>query len=186
VIGAVLAGGSGRRLGGSKPGALLLGRPLIAYPLEALAALCDPVAVVCKADTELPSLDGAVERWDEPAQPRHPVAGIIHALERARAPVLVLAVDMPWATGDACRSLLAGAGGGDAPVAVAAARGEIQPLFGVYGPEALAGLRAAPPDAPLIATVQALDPARVALPPPMLRSVNTPEELAEAEAEFSS
>jgi hypothetical protein len=43
-------------------------------------------------------------------------------------------------------------------------------------------LRAAPPDAPLTRTVEALDPARVALPAALVRSVNTPEDLAEAEA----
>ncbi len=180
MIGAVLAGGAGTRMGGAKATATLLGRPLIAYPIEALAAFCDPVAVVCKEDTELPDLDGSTERWVEPREPRHPVMGIIHALERAGAPVLVLAADMPWVTGDACRSLLAGAGGGDAPAAVAAAQSEIQPLFGLYAPQALEGLRGAAPDAPLMTTVESLDPVRVALPPPMLRSVNTPEELVEA------
>ncbi len=173
-------------MGGGKHAAQLGGRPLISYPLEALAQACDPVAVVCKAATELPDL-GDYERWDEPDEPQHPLTGIVHALERAGAPVLVCAADMPFVTADACRTLLAGAGGGgSAPAAVAAAKGEIQPVFGVYSPASLDGLRAAAPGAPLMATVEGLDPARVALPPPMLRSVNTPEELAEAEEELSS
>ena len=85
VIGALLAGGSGSRLGpGSKPAALLGGRPLASYPAAALEAVCERVAVVCKRDTELPELPG-VERWDEPDEPRHPLTGIVHALVTAEA-----------------------------------------------------------------------------------------------------
>ena len=51
------------------------------------------------------------------------------------------------------------------------------PVFGVYAPEALDMLRAAPADAPLRETVEALDPVRVALPPALLRSVNEPDDL---------
>jgi hypothetical protein len=60
--------------------------------------------------------------------------------------------------------------------------GGLQPLLGVYGPGALPGLRAAPPDAPLRSTVAALEPALVVLPAQVLGGVNTPEELAAAEA----
>ncbi len=42
---------------------------------------------------------------------------------------------------------------------------------------ALDTFRAADSDAALTATVEALDPVRVALPPPLVRSVNTPEDL---------
>ena len=176
--GAVLAGGAGTRMGGASKAMLELdGRPLAVHVGEVLAEVCDPVAIVCKPDTELPPIEG-VERWDEPAEPRHPLTGIVHALERAGGPVLVCAVDMPWVTADACRSLLDAAPGGIA--AVAAAEGEMCPVFGVYAPEALDTLRAAPPDAPLRATVEALDPARVALAPALLRSVNEPGDLASA------
>jgi molybdopterin-guanine dinucleotide biosynthesis protein A len=179
VIGAVLAGGAGSRLGAdSKPGALLAGRPLVSYPVEALGQVCERVALVCKRSTELPEVAGA-ERWDEPDEPRHPLTGIVHALEHAGEPVMVCAADMPFVTADACRSLLA------APVksaaVVAAAEGVLQPTFGIYAPAALDALRAAPADAPLTRTVESLDPARVALPARVVRSVNTPEELAEAE-----
>ena len=180
MIGAVLAGGEGRRLGGgSKAAAQLAGRPLVDYPLEALAAVCERVAVVCKRDTRLPELTGA-ERWDEPDEPRHPLTGLVHALETAGAPVLVCAADMPFVTADACRTLIQGAGG--SPAVVASAAGVLQPTFGLYAPAALDVLRAAPPDAALTRTVEGLDPARVALPPSLVRSVNTPEELADAEA----
>ena len=184
MIGAVLAGGAGSRLGrGSKAAAQLAGRPLAAYPVAALAAVCDSVAVVCKPDTELPELPA--ERWEEPSEPRHPVTGIVHALERAAGPVLVCAVDMPFVTADACRTLLAAAGGSDGtPAVVAVAGGVVQPVLGLYAPAALEPLRAAADGAPLTETVEALEPAHVALPPALVRSVNTPEDLAEAEAQL--
>jgi molybdenum cofactor guanylyltransferase len=174
-------------MNGAKPGVLLAGQPLVSYPVHALAAVCQRVAVVCKPDTPLPDLAGA-ERWDEPAEPRHPLTGIVHALETAGEPVLVCAADMPFVTADACRTLLTAVhGAGSAsPAAVATAEGELQPVFGVYAPAALDQLRAAPEDAPLTRTVESLDPARVALPPLILRNVNTPEELAEAEAALSA
>jgi molybdopterin-guanine dinucleotide biosynthesis protein A len=175
VNGAILAGGAGTRLGGvSKALAELDGRPLAAYVAGTLFAVCERVAVCCKPETELPELPG-VERWDEPAEPRHPLTGIVHALEQAAGPVLVCAVDMPWVTADACRSLLDAAPGGAAAVAVG--DGEMCPVFGVYAPDALEALKAAPADAPLRETVEALDPARVALPPALLRSVNEPADL---------
>ena len=149
----------------------------MSYPLEALASVCERVAVVCKPDTDLPDLEGA-ERWDEPPEPRHPLTGIVHALERAHGPVLVCAADMPFVTGDACRTLLAAAAG--SPAVVAVSEGVLQPVLGLYSPAALDALRQAPEGAPLTATVEALDPARVALPPAIVRSVNTPEDLAEA------
>jgi molybdopterin-guanine dinucleotide biosynthesis protein A len=61
----------------------------------------------------------------------------------------------------------------------------LQPTFALYAPAALDVLREAPADAPLTATVESLDPARVALPAALVRSINTPEELAEAEAELA-
>ena len=163
---------------------MLAGRPLVSYPVAALGAVCDRVAVVCKRETDLPELPGA-ERWAEPAEPRHPLTGIVHALETAAGPVLVCAADMPFVTPDACRSLLAGAASGGALAAVATADGRLQPVFGVYAPAALDVLCAADADAPLTQTIEALDPARVALPPALVRSVNTREELAAAEADLA-
>jgi molybdopterin-guanine dinucleotide biosynthesis protein A len=180
VIGALLAGGAGSRLGReSKPAALLGGRPLASYPAAALAGVCERVAVVCKRGTQLPELPGT-ERWEEPDEPRHPLTGIVHALETAGGPVLVCAADMPFVTADACRTLLQAAS--STPAVVATAGGVLQPTLGLYAPAGLATLHEAPEDAPLTRTVEALDPVRVALPPALVRSVNTPEDLVDAEA----
>jgi molybdenum cofactor guanylyltransferase len=184
VVGVLLAGGHGSRLGeGSKAAIEVGGRPLASYPASALTRVCDRVALVAKPDTELPSLPG-IERWDEPAAPRHPLVGIVHALERAGEPVLVCGADMPYLTPDACASVIAGAGTSRAAVAVAG--GVVQPLLAVYAPAALDGLRAAGFDGRLTDAVETLRPARVALPPPVVRSVNTAEDLAAAEAELGA
>lgn len=150
----------------------------MSYPVAALAGACERVVVVCKRGTELPELPG-VERWEEPDAPRHPLTGIVYALERAQAPVLVCAADMPFVTPDACQTLLQARA--TAPVVVAMADGVLQPTFGLYAPAALEQLRAAAPDAPLTRTVEALGPVHVALPAALVRSVNTPDDLAEAE-----
>jgi molybdopterin-guanine dinucleotide biosynthesis protein A len=184
VIGAVLAGGRGRRLrvpAGGKAIATLAGRPLVAYPLDALAPVCDRLAVVCKAETALPRLEG-VERWDEPADPRHPLTGLVHALSRARGAVLICAADMPFVTPEACRSLLTAARRSGAAATVAATGGLLQPLLGVYEPGALPRLGEAEAGEPLTRAVERLEPARVAFPERICRSVNSPADLADAEA----
>ncbi len=183
MIGAVLAGGAGSRMGGAKPGALLAGRSLVSYPLATLAEVCERVVVVCKPETELPEL-GGVERWDEPAEPRHPLTGIVHALETAGSPVLVCAADMPFVTPDACRTLLEATD--SSPAVVATAGGVLQPVLGLYAPQALELLCAAAPNAPLTAIVETLHPVRVALPPAVVLSVDTPADLGRAEAKITA
>ena len=160
-------------MGGDKAMRELNGRPLVLHVADALASVCDRVVVVAKADTVLP--DG-LDRWDEPEDlPRHPLSGILHALaEAGEEEVLVCAADMPSVVRGALRELVAEA----RPPATVAWAGRLQPLLGVYYAEALAALRAAPPDAPLTATVESLGPWLVELPAEVVRSVDTPDDLA--------
>jgi molybdenum cofactor guanylyltransferase len=153
-IGAILAGGRGTRLGGAKALAELGGRPLIAWPLAALAAALDEVVVVAKADTALPTL--GVERWTEPDEPAHPRAGIVHALSAAgERAVLVCAADMPLVTPELVAEIAAADG---TPAVVPRAAGRLQPLLARYEPDALLPLRAAPAAEALTATVVSLGP----------------------------
>jgi molybdopterin-guanine dinucleotide biosynthesis protein A len=141
-IGVVLAGGAGRRIGGAKATVALHGAPLLTYPVAALQQALPEVVVVAKADTELPPLPG-VAIWTEPAQPRHPLTGIVHALAFAGGrPVLVCAGDLPFASAGLAREL-AGADACGAPAVVPRAGGRLQPLFARYEPAALAPLSAA-------------------------------------------
>ena len=170
----------------SKPAATLAGRPLMSYPLAALREVCDRVAVVCKRDTVLPPLPSGVERWEEPDRPRHPAAGIAHALEVAGRQVLVCAADMPFVSPEAVRDLAtAAAGATGAPVVAAEASGWLQPTFAVYRPEALAALHNAG-HAQLTQVVEGLGAVVVKMPAGQMRSVDTPEALAAAERELSA
>jgi molybdopterin-guanine dinucleotide biosynthesis protein A len=167
-------------MGGDKAARLLCGRPMAAYPADALGSVCARVALVGPG----PRLDG-VELWDdEPAEPRHPLTGIVHALRRARAPVLLCAADMPFVTPEELREL-ARAGRDDVAAAVAVSAGRVQPLLALYTPAALPVLTAAAPNEPLTRTVERLEPIRVPVPPERARSIDTPVDLAAAEAELS-
>ena len=186
----MLAGGAGLRLVGeaahrSKAAALLAGRPLVSYPLETLASVCGRTAVVCKRETVLPGGLGPFERWDEPDEPRHPLAGIAHALERAGSPILVCAADMPFVTAAACRELLTASGDGGV-CALAGGSGGVEPLFGVYPAGAEASLRtAAEAGASARDSAALLEPVVLAFPSELMRSVNTPADLDAAAAELS-
>ncbi len=187
-VGVVLAGGQGRRIGGDKAIVSLAARPMVSYAVLALRAVLADVRVVAKAGTALPALptlDG-VEIWTEPAEPHHPLVGIVEALRRA-APraVLVCAADMPFLTPAAVSALAyADAGGAPAVVAVGAERGGgLEPLLARYEQSALALLQPAAAEgrAPVREVVAALEPCRLEMDPQVLFNVNSPEDLERAE-----
>src|SRR4051794_33682922 len=95
ALGAVLAGGRGSRLGGAKAAATLAGRPLLSYPLGALAAAGLERCVVAKPGSELPQL-GDARLLLEPELPWHPLCGIVTALRAADGQAVVaVPCDMP-------------------------------------------------------------------------------------------
>jgi len=183
-IGVVLAGGLGLRLGGGKAAVELAGRPLISYPLAALASALRETAVIAKSDTELPSLPG-VTIWIEPETPRHPLIGIIEALGIAGGrPVVVCAVDLPLLTPELIAKL-ARADPRKAPAVVTTCRGVMQPLLGCYYPRALEPLRraAATPNVALTDVVADLSPRLLEVEDPdELLNVNAPEDILHAAA----
>jgi molybdenum cofactor guanylyltransferase len=137
-IGVILAGGLGRRLGGAKANVELHGRALISYPLHALREALAEVVIVAKADTQIPSGLGDVDVSREPSEPRHPLAGILHALNLAAGrSVLVCAADMPFVT-PALVTRIAGTDPVGAPAVVPICGGELQPLLALYLPAAAA------------------------------------------------
>ncbi len=175
-IGVVLAGGAARRLGGAKATAALGGVALVEYPLAALRAAVGEVAVVAKPDTVLPQLSG-VTVWREPADPRHALTGIVAALQRAGGrPVLVCAVDLPFVDAQLLTRVAA------APGTVVHVAG--QPLVGRYDPAVAAELaRAVREGRSVVQAVAGLAPTVIACEDPAaLFNVNTPEDLAAAEA----
>jgi molybdopterin-guanine dinucleotide biosynthesis protein A len=180
---AILAGGRGRRMGTAKAGVLLDGRPLLEHAVAAVRAAGLRAVVVAKADSVLPGTDAA--RWDEPAEPRHPLAGVAAALERAAAPVVVLPVDLPRVP----PALLAHLAARTEPLVVVEAAGRLHPLLGRFSPEHAGALRHAAADgAPVVRTVRALGAVTVGDdvlsafgdPAAFLVNVNRPEDLAAA------
>lgn len=177
-IGVVLAGGEGHRLGGAKAKVELCGRPLISYPLAALAAVLDEVVVLAKDAGTLPSLPETAV-WIERDPRQHPLVGLIEALALAGGrSVLACAVDLPLLTPELVGRLL---GAPPATAVVASHREQLQPLLGRYSAEALAQLRSAPPDAPVREAVAALRPVCIEVGDGgLLLNVNTPGDLQRA------
>jgi molybdenum cofactor guanylyltransferase len=98
ISGIVLAGGRGVRFGSDKLVAVLNGRPLVHWPILALAAVADEVVVVGLADAATLSQGLAVPvRFIADAEPNAgPLAGLITGLAEAAAPMAIVAGgDMP-------------------------------------------------------------------------------------------
>jgi molybdenum cofactor guanylyltransferase len=168
-------------MGAAKATVILGGRPLIAWPLDALRAVLGRVAVAAKPDTELPALPGEVEVWREPPAPRHPLSGIVEALRRAAGEaVLVCAVDLPLVDA-ALVGALADAPAGGSLAVVTSAGGRLQPLLARYEPGSLERLGTAAPDLPLTTTVMALEPRVLEVDPAAVLNVNDRADLQRAE-----
>ncbi|MDX6588033.1 MAG: molybdenum cofactor guanylyltransferase [Solirubrobacterales bacterium] len=136
-LGAVLAGGAAARLGGAKATAELAGRPLISYPLEALAQAGIASFVVAKADSSLPALE--VPIVTEPDEPRHPLAGVVAALAHAGTRgALVLPCDAPFVSPTLLRVLASAKS-----TTGVRSGGRIHPLFAFYSYESLEHLESA-------------------------------------------
>lgn len=195
AVGAVLAGGAGSRLGGAKAMADLGGKVLISYPLAAVAHAGLEPLVVAKPETELPppaaisaaaGSAAAVRVVREPADPSHPLCGIVAALRAAGGrPVVAAACDMPFAA----PALLDALAGAPERLVVPAPGGKLQPLLARYGPELLPRLEAAlAREEPLRRTVASLSPrllgdaelARFGDPERLLFNVNDAQDLARA------
>jgi molybdopterin-guanine dinucleotide biosynthesis protein A len=189
ALGVVLAGGRGSRLGGAKPTVQLAGRPLISYPLAALAEAGLEAVVVAKPGTDLPPLD--VDILTEPAEPVHPLAGIVAALRQTGRPLVVIGCDFPFVPAALLRALA------DAPepLVVPTPGGELQPLVARWTPALLPALEAAlDREEPLRRTVAALTPrlledaelAPFGDPARVFFNVNTSADLRHAEGAVSS
>jgi molybdopterin-guanine dinucleotide biosynthesis protein A len=199
ALGAVLAGGRGSRVGGNKASVELAGRPLIDYPLAAIAAAGREAVVVTKPGegptpsrgsfvlnrrTKEPRDEVAV--LEEPLEPRHPLCGIVAALRLGR-PVVAVACDLPFVASGLIE-LLAEA---REPLIVPTLDGRPQPLLARYEPSLRPRLEEAlAREEPLARTVEALRPrwltendlARFGDPRRLLFNVNDRDDLREAEA----
>lgn len=186
IVGAILAGGAGHRIGGDKALVDLCGKPLIAYAARPLRA-CAEVTIVGAAKAAVPLGASAIE--DAEGVARGPLAGICAAMEWAqlRAPWLaIVPCDTPFLPDDLVKRLAETARTQGARVVCArsAPRG-LQPLVSLWETGLAAQIRAAAQAEkypPMRRLVEVLGAAFVELSEDELENINTPETLAAARA----
>lgn len=189
VTGVILAGGASSRFGSPKTAALLGGRPLIEYPLMAMRAAGLPVLVVAKADNDVTALIDGAELLTEPDEPRHPLRGIVSALEHTGRPIVVCACDMPFVNSEVLRMLAERSD----DLVVVEVDGVPQPMLGRYAPAVLPVLSAALHAEQSVratlrdAAAQMLPSSELAQfgdPALLVRDVDTPGDLTAAESQL--
>jgi molybdopterin-guanine dinucleotide biosynthesis protein A len=184
VIGVLLAGGDGRRIGGEKAWVEIGGRTIAERALEPLRAVVDTVVVSCRIGTKLPPLPGVDEAWVQRDDSGGPAAGIASALSEARGrSILALAISLPLMSEEVLRALLAVKADGRSAV-IPVLDGRLEPLVGRWSPSALPILQGFSATADLARVTRLIDPAVVpfdAADPAFLR-VQGPEDVLRAQA----
>lgn len=138
VVGLVLAGGEGRRLGGVDKGLIpWLGRPMAAHVVSALGAILPDVLISANRSLEAyAELSCHVVTDPESVAGMGPLSGLLAGMRVARdlgyESVLVSPCDTPGVTGQLFSRLLAAAGPFPVRPTVASVAGRLQPLHGVY------------------------------------------------------
>jgi molybdopterin-guanine dinucleotide biosynthesis protein A len=185
IVGAILAGGLSSRMGTPKAHVRLRGRAMIAYPAAALRASATELAIV--GDAEAARMLGAVALRDPPDLPfRGPLCGVLAALEWAHGLgadwVALAPCDTPMLGRDIVARLIAAAG--EAACAAAATSRGPEALLSVWRPSLHAALRDAmrAQHPPVRDVLRAFGAALLRVPDEEAANVNTPEELAAAEA----
>jgi molybdopterin-guanine dinucleotide biosynthesis protein len=136
AVGVVLAGGAGQRIGRDKRFLTLEGATLLQRSVAFLRTLFPTVAVSVGTGQELDLGDiTGVELLPDAWPGASPLAGIATALQRFRAPVFALGVDLAFPNVRAARRVLAAARTAD--VAIPAIGDMREPLFAAYRPRCL-------------------------------------------------
>lgn len=199
IAGVLLAGGLGRRMGGGdKALVLLAGRPLIAHAAARLAPQVAALILNANGDpARFASLALPVVPDDVPDSPG-PLAGVLAALhyfarERPRIRAVVsVSADAPFVPPDLVRRLEDALSASGAPAAVAQSRGQRHHVIGLWSLDAAREIEAALAKGERKAEAMVDRLGAVAVPFPDLDiagepvdpffNVNTPEDLARAEA----
>ncbi len=184
MIGVLLAGGEGRRMGGDKAWVRIGGRTLAERVLEPLRAVCGTVVVSCRMDTALPPLPGVDEAWVQREEEGGPAAGIASALREARGrTILAVAISLPLIGESALRALATVQSDGRAAV-VPSLGGRLEPLAARWSPAALPILDGFRTHADLERVTRCVDHAVVPFAPddPAFLRVDVPEDVLRAHA----
>jgi len=190
----ILAGGQGVRLGGGdKPLRSIAGRPMLDHVLERLKGQAGEIAISANGDLQRLGGYGLPVIPDEAAG-AGPLAGILSGMRWAKSigvgRVLTVAGDTPFLPGDLARRL---GEVGESRIAVASSGGRRHPVFALW-PVALeadlASFLSSSSTLSVMAFLAPLDPVTVDFPFSLVEgkpldpffNVNTPEDLAQAEA----
>ena len=132
LIGVVLAGGKGRRLGRAKGDVVIDGVSMAARAARSLRPLCGSVVISVGAGGDNPATDFSTVE-DRPPEGRGPLAGIAAAYEgTGRADLLVLACDYPRVDERLLGAVVAAAAPDDDLVIVTDRKGRDHPLVGLW------------------------------------------------------
>lgn len=139
VLGAILAGGLARRMGGGdKTLRLVGGRPILAHVIERLRPQCGPLILNANGDPTRFAAYGLPAVPDTVPGFAGPLAGILAALDHAAArhpevdDVVSVAADTPFLPADLVARLLAGRDRDGARLACAASGGRTHPVVGLW------------------------------------------------------
>ncbi len=150
VVGAILAGGLARRMGGGDKGLIRLGnRPILEHVIERLEPQVDALILNANGDARRFAHLGLPVVRDSVAGFPGPLAGVLAALEWTLARreesrfVVTAAGDTPFLPRDLVKRLMAALTAEGADLAVAASGGRAHPVFGLWPVGAAAALRRA-------------------------------------------
>jgi len=185
-MGVILAGGSGRRIGGDKAFVPLAGQPLVSHVIARLAPQCRTLAINALPDPRLDAF--ALPIIPDGSEGGHgPLSGILAAMDWAAAEgaarVLTAPVDTPFLP----ENLAARLSAIDAPIVLARTEDGLQGTCGLWSVSLRGALAAALATGIRKVTefTEAQGAASVLFPegaPPPFLNVNRPEDLARAES----
>jgi len=131
LLGAVLAGGEGRRFGGPKPEARVGGVPMVERAVNVLREVVDDVVIVSARPLSSPPAPVVADRVAGAGPLGGLDAALRHARERGFEGVLLLACDLPLLTPSLVRRVRATLGDGSAAAPERSAGG-IEPLCSAW------------------------------------------------------
>jgi molybdopterin-guanine dinucleotide biosynthesis protein A len=131
MAGLVLAGGESSRFGRDKASALLLGRPMLDWVCNALAAVCGRVIVVAPSVRGLPAVSVPFERLDDAFPGEGPLGGLVSGFRGlGSGTALAVGCDMPLLEPPDLEAIVAALESNDAAWPEVAGRS--QPLAAAY------------------------------------------------------
>jgi molybdopterin-guanine dinucleotide biosynthesis protein A len=190
INGLILAGGRGTRMGGADKALLTLGgQPLVLLAIARLRPQVSDIAISANGDAgRFGDLACAVLPDEDPMGPLSGIlAGLDWAAMQGAEAIVSVAVDTPFFPEDLVQRLIQASGPAPYRPAVATSGGRVHPTFGLWPTALRDPLRDALQrgEARMLGFAEIVSAVKVAFasgPPDPFRNLNTPQDLARAEA----